>query len=107
MLFCDREDSHGPLHAIRQDETATLAGAAAAFLTTLDHPESRGTRRAYASTLRALRAEFGDETGVAELNAVHVGAWFTAQWGAGRAAPGTGTSTRSAPLSGTGRIRAG
>jgi integrase len=71
----------GTVHAIRQDETATLAEAAAAFLTTLDHPESQGTRRAYASTLRALRAELGDETGVAELNAVRVGAWFTGQWG--------------------------
>jgi len=71
----------GTVHAIRHDETATLAEAAAAFLATLDHPESRGTRRAYASTLRALRAGLGDETGVAELTAVTVGAWFTGQWG--------------------------
>jgi integrase/recombinase XerC/integrase/recombinase XerD len=66
---------------------ATLAEAAAAFLATLDHPESRGTRRAYTSTLRALRAGLGDETCVAELTAVRVGAWFTGQWGA--SAPAT------------------
>jgi integrase len=77
----------GTVHAIRQAETATLAATAAAFLATLDHPESRGTRRAYASTLRALRAGLGDGTSVAELTAVGVGAWFTGQWSA--SAPAT------------------
>lgn len=71
----------GTVHAIRQDEAATLAAAAAAFLATLDHPETRGTRKAYASTLRAMRAGFGDGTEIAALEAVHVGAWFTRRWG--------------------------
>jgi integrase/recombinase XerC/integrase/recombinase XerD len=71
----------GTLHAIRQDEAAALAAAAAAFLDTLDHPETRGTRRAYASTLRALRAEFGDGTDVADLEPVCVGTWFAHRWG--------------------------
>lgn len=71
----------GTVHAIRQGEAATLAQACAAFLATLDHPETRGTRRAYASTLRALRAEFSDDTDAAALEAVHVGAWFTRRWG--------------------------
>lgn len=31
----------GTVHAIRQDEAATLAAAAAAFQDTLDHPETR------------------------------------------------------------------
>jgi integrase len=87
VLFCDRRTDVGTVHAIRQDETATLADAAAAFLATLDHPESRGTRRAYASTLRALRVGLGDDTCVAELTAVGVRAWFTGQWGA--SAPAT------------------
>jgi integrase len=71
----------GTVHAIRQDSTATLAQACAAFLTTLDYPESQGTRRAYASTLRALCVEFGDDTDTAELDALRVGAWFTGRWG--------------------------
>lgn len=50
----------GTVTAIRQDRAATLAEACAAFLATLDYPESRGTMKAYSSTLRALRAEFGD-----------------------------------------------
>lgn len=71
----------GTVHAIRQGQAATLAEACAAFLATLDYPETRGTRRAYASTLRALRAEFGDDTGAGDLDALRVGAWLTARWG--------------------------
>jgi integrase len=71
----------GTIRAIRQDRAATLAEACTAFLATLDFPETQGTRRAYASTLRALRAEFGDSTSPAALEAVHVGAWFTRKWG--------------------------
>jgi integrase len=77
----------GTVHAIRQDEAATLAAAAAAFLGTLDHPETHGTRRAYASTLRALRAEFGDDAVVADLEPVCVGTWFAQRWGS--SAPAT------------------
>jgi hypothetical protein len=32
------------------------------FLATLDHPESAGTRRVYAGTLRALRTHLGPAT---------------------------------------------
>src|SRR5580698_7054900 len=77
----------GTVTAIRQDRAATLAEACAAFLATLDYPESRGTMKAYSSTLRALRAEFGDAADPAALEAVHVGAWFTRKWG--DAAPAT------------------
>jgi len=64
-----------------------LGSAVEAFLVTLDHPESWGTRRVYASTLRALRAEFGDATDTGTLEPSQVAAWFTRQWG--QAAPAT------------------
>jgi integrase len=71
----------GSVHAIRADDTATLRRACAEYLASLDHPESQGTRKAYASTLRALRAEFGDDAEAGDLEAVHIGAWFTRRWG--------------------------
>ncbi len=77
----------GTVTAIRADDAATLRRACAEYLSTLDHPESRGTRRAYASTLLALRAEFGDAADTASLDALRVGAWFTARWEGG--APAT------------------
>ena len=76
----------GTVRAIRQEEAVTLAAASAAFLATLDHPESQGTRKVYGSTLRALRAEFGD-VDLAELDARRVAAWFTRAWG--QSAPAT------------------
>lgn len=77
----------GTVHAIATDRAATLARASAEFLAALDHPESQATRKAYASTLRALRAEFGDPLGVGELEPLRVGAWFSARWSG--AAPAT------------------
>jgi integrase len=71
----------GTVHAIRQDSAATLAQACAAFLATLDYSETQGTRKAYTSTLRALRAEFGDDAGTSGLDARGVGTWFSAHWG--------------------------
>jgi hypothetical protein len=35
----------GTVRAIRQDNAATLEQACAAFLATLDYPETQGTRR--------------------------------------------------------------
>ena len=56
------------VQALRDHEHAALDQAVTAFLATLGHPESRGTRRVYASTLRALRAEFDDAAcGVPEV----------------------------------------
>jgi hypothetical protein len=71
----------GTVHALTRRETATIAEAAAAYLFSIDHPESAGTRRVYASTLRALRAEFGDATDTATLEPRAVAAWFSAKWG--------------------------
>jgi len=73
----------GTVQALRDHEHAALGGAVEAFLVTLDHPESWGTRRVYASTLRALRAEFGDATDTAALEPRQVAAWFTRRWGQG------------------------
>ena len=77
----------GTVHPIRDQGHMALGSAVEAFLVTLDHPESRGTRRVYASTLRALRAEFGDATDAGTLEPGQVAAWFTRQWGQG--APAT------------------
>jgi hypothetical protein len=67
----------GTVQAFRYHEHTALGEAATAFPATLDHPESRGTRRVYASTLRALRAEFGDATDTGILEPRQVAAWFT------------------------------
>jgi integrase len=77
----------GTVHALAARETATLGEAVTAFLATLDHPESQGTRRVYASTLRAMRAGLGDGTDVMTIEPRQVAAWFSAQWG--QAAPST------------------
>ena len=77
----------GTVHPIRDQSHMALGSAVEAFLVTLDHPESRGTRRVYASTLRALRAAFGDATDTGTLEPGHAAAWFTRRWGQG--APAT------------------
>ena len=74
----------GTVQALRSHDRAPIGEAVTAFLATLDHPESRGTRRVYASTLRALRAEFGDDMDTAALEPRQVAAWFTRTVGAGR-----------------------
>jgi integrase/recombinase XerC/integrase/recombinase XerD len=75
----------------RQAEAPTVAEAVAAFLATLDHPETAGTRRVYASTLRQLREHLGAEVLVAVLDepetASTVAGWFVGRWGP--AAPAT------------------
>ena len=77
----------GSVHRLRQDADAvTLGEAAGAYLATLDHDESRQTWRAYAVTLRALRAGLGDMT-LDLLTAAAVTEWFTRQWE--EAAPAT------------------
>jgi integrase len=75
------------VHHLRTDPAGpTLAEAVAAYLATLDHPETAGTRRVYASTLAALRAELGADRLIADLAdpaaATQLTAWFTRRWGA-------------------------
>ncbi len=85
----------GTVHQLSASrESATLGEAAAAYLASLDHPESAGTRRVYGSTVRALVAEFGTEADAAGLRAAAVSAWFTRAWG-GRA-PATWNRNRDA-----------
>ena len=97
----------GTVHPIRDQSHMALGSAVEAFLVTLDHPESWGTRRVYASTLPALRAEFGDATDTGTLEPGHVAAWFSGSGDRARPPPGTATWTRSAQRSATGKIRAG
>jgi integrase len=91
-LFCDRpsEAIVGKVTRLpARVETKTLGEAVVAYLATLDHPESAGTKRVYAGTLRALRTTLGAEAAVAELDkpatAKKVTGWFEATWG-GKAA---------------------
>ena len=75
-------------------ETATLGEAASAYLASLDHPESAGTRRVYGSTLRALLAEFGADGDLGSLRPAAVAAWFSRAWG--DRAPATWNRNRDA-----------
>jgi integrase len=60
----------------------TLGDAAAAYLGTLDHPESAGTKRVYAGTLRALRTAFGTKTPLTALATLNdLTTWFEESWG--------------------------
>jgi integrase/recombinase XerC/integrase/recombinase XerD len=75
-------------------EAVTLGEAAAAYLATLDHPESAGTRRVYGGTCRALLAALGRETALTAVTPAALGEWFTARWGA--ATPATWDTNRGA-----------
>jgi len=75
----------GTVRRIRQRaEAPTLSEAIAAYLATLDHPETAGTRRVYASTLHQLRTYLGPELPVATLDepdtAARLAGWFAARW---------------------------
>jgi integrase/recombinase XerC/integrase/recombinase XerD len=76
----------GTLRRITQPaKTPTLREAIAAYLATLDHPETAGTRRVYASTLGQLREHLGAELPVAVLDtpgaAKRLAGWFADRWG--------------------------
>jgi integrase/recombinase XerC/integrase/recombinase XerD len=76
---------------IRPAAGASVAAAVDAFLSTLDHPETAGTRRVYAGTLRALRTHLGPAAPLAVLEDAATAAglvdWFTGRWA--DAAPAT------------------
>jgi integrase len=76
----------GTVRMIRQRAAVpTLSEAITAYLATLDHPETAGTRRVYASTLRQLREHLGGEVPVAVLDepgtAKRLAGWFADRWG--------------------------
>jgi integrase len=67
------------LHASAQE--VTLGAAVRAYLGTLDHPESKSTRRVYSLILRALAAEYGEDAEVGSLDPDTVAAWVRGRWG--------------------------
>ena len=72
----------GTLHRLTPArEEVTLAAAVTAYLATLGHAESAGTRRVYSGPLRALVAEAGGDTPLEALSPDAVAEWFTARWG--------------------------
>jgi integrase len=74
----------GTVIKLRATTGPTLAEAVDAFLSTLDHPETAGTRRVYAATLRQLRAHLGPDTPLHVLDdpaaAARLADWFTHRW---------------------------
>jgi integrase len=72
-------------------EAPTVSEAIVGYLATLDHPETAGTRRVYASTLRQLHEHLGAELPVADLDepdtAKRLAGWFADRWGS--SAPAT------------------
>jgi integrase len=79
----------GTVHRIHSGTSGTrpsVAAAVAAYLATLEHPETAGTRRVYSSTLRQLVTHLGAGqplTVLAHASATdELAAWFTDRWGA-------------------------
>jgi integrase len=75
----------GTVSRIRPAAGVSVATAVDGFLSTLDHPETAGTWRVYAGTLRALRAHLGPATPLSVLEGPATAAglvdWFTRRWG--------------------------
>jgi integrase len=73
----------GTIHKLSTGrESVTLGEAVSAYLATLSHAETAGTRRVYSGPLRALVARFGESAPAAGLDPAAVAEWFTTQWGA-------------------------
>src|SRR5213078_707470 len=72
----------GSVHQFKPAASAvTLEAAVDAYLATLGHAESQGTRRVYAGVLRALAGHFGQDTSPGTPGPAAVAQWFTARWG--------------------------
>ena len=72
----------GTVTPIRQDScTVTIGTAIRAFLATIGRPESRGTHRQYAATLRRFRDRFGAGTGPGAPGDEEIRAWIEETWG--------------------------
>ena len=72
----------GTVTSLRADRQAgTLGVAVGAYLASIDRPESRGTHRQYAATLRRFRAGAGRQrAGLASLDGDMVRAWMEQTW---------------------------
>lgn len=84
----------GTIRQCRASGTVTLGQAVQAYLTTLDHPESAGTRRVYACTYRALLDGLGDHLDVAGICSGELAGWFGKRWA--DAKPATWNTNRDA-----------
>lgn len=75
----------GVVRRLHHAAAPSVAAAVAGYLTTLDHPESAGTRRVYAATLRHLVTHLGADQPAAALDdpaaADDLTTWFTGRWG--------------------------
>jgi integrase len=78
----------------RAADDITLGRVVSAFLGTLDHPETAGTRRVYGNTCRALLAGLGEDTWLSDVTPASLGAWFSARWAASK--PATWEANRGA-----------
>jgi integrase/recombinase XerC/integrase/recombinase XerD len=78
----------GTVHQLHgAGQGVTLARAVGAYLGTLNHDESKGTRRMYASILNRLTGRFGESADPASIPADDLAAWFGQTWG--QSAPST------------------
>ena len=62
-------------------QATTLSAAAGAYLASIDRPESRGTHRQYAATLRRFRSATGADVTLASIDGAAVRAWIEQTWG--------------------------
>lgn len=84
----------GTVHRLAAPAGVTLRRAAAAYVATLDHPETASTRRVYGNTYRAMLSRLGDDTELGGITAAQLGAWFSGRWADAR--PATWDTNRGA-----------
>jgi len=84
----------GTVHQLAAAERVSPPVAARAYLATLSHAETAGTKRVYDAVLRRFADHFTGSTAVDELDATAVTEWFTSQWG--QRAPDTWNTALSA-----------
>jgi site-specific recombinase XerD len=75
-------------------QAVTLAAATAAYLATLNHDESKGTRRMYASVLNRVAGQFGEASDLDSITPEGLAQWFSSESGLfsakrGQVAPAT------------------
>jgi integrase/recombinase XerC/integrase/recombinase XerD len=84
----------GTVHKLAAAQGVTPQAAARAYLATISHAESAGTKRVYGAVLRRFSGRFADAGAVAELDDTEVTEWFISQWG--HRAPDTWNTALSA-----------
>jgi integrase len=91
----------GTVHQLPAATVSTTPRAATrAYLATISHAESAGTKRVYGAVLHRFAGQFADAAAVAGLDAAEVTEWFTSQWG--QRAPDTWNTALSAIRAATG-----